>query len=252
MQVRLQPQQFILHLPADQRVQAAERFVHQEDVGVHRQCPGQSHALLHAAGQLARVGVFPTGQTDQRQDLFSPGVAFRLAHALDFQAPTRVVQHVPMRLQTIVLEHHGDFLAAELHQLLVGHSGDVLAVNNNVAGGWLDEADQAPHHGGLPAAGQPHDDEGFATIDGEGDILESHHVAELALEERLVLPGILRFQDSFRISAEYLPDRADADERLAVALADGGIDCRCFVGDHSATPPAFAAGEIIPFVEGST
>ncbi|MNI99610.1 hypothetical protein D3C73_1587290 [compost metagenome] len=46
----LQLQQLVLHLRADQRVEGAERFVHQDDVSVRRQGAGQAHTLTHAAG----------------------------------------------------------------------------------------------------------------------------------------------------------------------------------------------------------
>ena len=42
-------QQF-LHLLARQAVQRTKRFVHQQDVGLGRQRPGNSDALAHAAG----------------------------------------------------------------------------------------------------------------------------------------------------------------------------------------------------------
>ena len=49
----LQPQQLVLHLPPDQRIERAERLIHQQDVGIVAQGPGEAHPLLHPAAQLA-------------------------------------------------------------------------------------------------------------------------------------------------------------------------------------------------------
>src|SRR3990170_783398 len=44
------PQQQFPHGARGQLVQSAERFVHQEELRVHRECPGDGGALLHPAG----------------------------------------------------------------------------------------------------------------------------------------------------------------------------------------------------------
>ncbi|MNP16373.1 hypothetical protein D3C76_1087640 [compost metagenome] len=64
-QLALQFQQLVLQTLADQWVERRERFVHQQDVGVHRQGTGQAHALLHTTGQLVGFLVAPLGQAHQ-------------------------------------------------------------------------------------------------------------------------------------------------------------------------------------------
>jgi len=46
-------------------VERAERLVHQHDLGVVGEHAGNRDALLHAAGQLMRIGVGETLQADQ-------------------------------------------------------------------------------------------------------------------------------------------------------------------------------------------
>src|SRR5699024_8708871 len=58
----LQFQELCLHVTTDQRVQGTERLVHQDDVGVRRQRPGQSHTLLHTTGELLGKLLLPTFQ----------------------------------------------------------------------------------------------------------------------------------------------------------------------------------------------
>ncbi len=62
--------QQILQMDAGQGIQRAERFVHQQHVRLLRQCPGNGHPLLHAAGQLAGVFVGRMPQLHQRKVLF--------------------------------------------------------------------------------------------------------------------------------------------------------------------------------------
>jgi hypothetical protein len=56
-----------------ERVDGAEGFVHQQELGVHREGAPHADALLHPAGELARVGVLETEQ---------PHDAHHLCHAL--------------------------------------------------------------------------------------------------------------------------------------------------------------------------
>ena len=147
VQLILKAEQLVLHLAADEGVEAAEWLVHQEDVGVHHQGAGQADALLHTAGELAGIGRFPAAQAHHFQYLAGAGVAFRFGDALHLETPGCVFQHVAMGHEAVVLEHHRYFVPAELHQFLVGHGRDVIAVNDDAAGSGFDEADEAAHHG---------------------------------------------------------------------------------------------------------
>ena len=60
---RLKGDELVLHLPSYERVKAAERLVHEQYVGVHRQRPRKSDPLLHPAAHLPGVVVFPALQT---------------------------------------------------------------------------------------------------------------------------------------------------------------------------------------------
>lgn len=54
------------------RVKRRERFVHQKDVRVEDERPGDRHSLLHAPAQFVRVGVLEPGQPDQPHVLLGP------------------------------------------------------------------------------------------------------------------------------------------------------------------------------------
>jgi len=54
VQLALQPQKFVLHLAADQRVERAERLVQEPQLRLHRQRSRDAHPLLLPAGELRR------------------------------------------------------------------------------------------------------------------------------------------------------------------------------------------------------
>ena len=109
----LEPQQLVLHLGADQRVEGGERLVHQHDRRVVGQGAGQADALLHAAGHLARVAGVILVQSDLLQGLHRRFMALGLGHAGDFQAEGGVVERRQVRHQREGLEHHAHVLAAD-------------------------------------------------------------------------------------------------------------------------------------------
>ena len=59
--------QLDLHQLAGLGVDAGEGLVHQQDLGLGRQRPGQRDALLHAAGELVRIGVGEAVEADERR-----------------------------------------------------------------------------------------------------------------------------------------------------------------------------------------
>ena len=126
----VQPDDLVLHVPADQRVERRERLVEEEHLRVHRQRPGQADALLHAAGELVGVGVLVAGEPDQLDRPPGPASCARpLPIAADLQPVGDVVQDPAVRQQPEVLEDHGELGggAARAARLSLGLA-DVLAV----------------------------------------------------------------------------------------------------------------------------
>src|SRR5215831_20883077 len=67
------PQELEAHLLARERVERAERLVHQEQAWVGQQSTANGHALLHPARELARQPGLEAGEAAQRQELERPG-----------------------------------------------------------------------------------------------------------------------------------------------------------------------------------
>ncbi len=70
----------ILQMGAGERVQRAERFIHQQHFGLHRQRAGNADALLHAAGDLAGPLVERVPHLHPLQVVNNPLPALRLIH----------------------------------------------------------------------------------------------------------------------------------------------------------------------------
>jgi len=218
----VQPDDLVLHVPADQRVERGERLVEHQQLRVGRQGPGQPDPLLHAAGELVGVGVLVPGEADQVDHLLGPAAPGRLVLAAHLQRVGHVVDHLAVRQQTEVLEHHGHVVPAQLAQLDVVGPGDLLAVHHDTPGGGLDEPGEQPDQGGLARAGQAHHHEHLAGRHLERDVLDGHHAAGLGLQ---VLAGQVRIR-----CADDLVGPVSEDLPQAVHRQRGLMRGRCHRG----------------------
>src|SRR4051812_13150009 len=114
--------QLFLHQRARLRIERAEGLVHQQHVRIHDVAAGNRDALLHAAGELVRIGRLVTLQAHQLELLRDARAALELRHALAPQAELDVVVHRLPWEERELLEHHralragfGHRLAADAH-----------------------------------------------------------------------------------------------------------------------------------------
>src|SRR5690606_34501591 len=98
----------------------------------------------------------------------------------------------------------------------VGQLGDVLAVDDDLPAGRLDQADQAAHERRLAAAGQAHDDEELAAPNRETRVADPDDGAGLLLN--LSLGRALRDQGEHAVpvAAEDLGHLSDVEDDIAV------------------------------------
>ncbi len=87
-------------------------------LGLDGEAPGDADALLLAAGQLARIEVLSARETNKLDHLARALVAGLGVDALDGQRKGDVLEHVQMRQQGEVLEHHAHAVAPDLDQLV--------------------------------------------------------------------------------------------------------------------------------------
>ena len=159
VQLGLQGQQLVLQRGADDRVDGAERLVHQQHRRVGGQGPGDPDALLLAAGQLVRV---PPGQArveaDQGEQLPRPVAGLLARPAGEHRHRGDVVLDGAVREQPGLLDHVAD-AAAQLRRVA---RPDVGAVEQDGARGRLDEPVDHPQRGGLAAAARADEDHRLA------------------------------------------------------------------------------------------
>ncbi len=94
------------------------------------------------------------------------------AHLLHAQAELDVLRHVFVREQRVALEHHAEIAVARLE--IVDH----LAVDADFARGRVLEAGDHAQCGGLATAGRPDEDDEFAVLDDEAQVLHRLDGAE--------------------------------------------------------------------------
>ena len=124
-------------------VERCGRLVGDQQVGLVGERHRDHHALALAARKLVRIGIEPArgiADADQGQQFEGAGARLLAAQALvqfeDFaDLPRDRVQRVERGHR--LLEHHGDVVAADLaHRVLVG-ADQVLAVEQDLAGGMM-------------------------------------------------------------------------------------------------------------------
>ncbi len=139
---------------AGQRVERAERLVHQQHARLDRQRAGDADALLHAAGDLARQLVLRRQQADKIERgagaLGQLGALFRRAEN-PLHRQVHVLEAGQPGQQRVVLEHHGavragpgDFaLGAQQHAAgRAGQAGDQVQQGGLAAAGMADQGDE--------------------------------------------------------------------------------------------------------------
>src|SRR5918992_4125083 len=144
-----QPQEVVLELAADLLVHRRKGLVHQQDVGVHREGPGEADALPHPAGELVGVRVLKAREP-HLVDIRARGLLALLARQpAQLQAEGHVAQHRRPRHEREILEHErpvrpgpGDGGAVDLDpaRRRVDQSGDDLQRRGLSATAGADDA----------------------------------------------------------------------------------------------------------------
>ena len=159
------PGKFVLERAAGERVEGAERFVEEEDTGLHREGAGDGNTLAHAAGEFARD--LPEGgrEVDGRDVFFDVGAAGLGRPGWEdlVDGESDVFVDGEPREEAVVLEHDAAVGAGAVH---------AFTVKEDFAGVGFGEAGEERHKGGLAGAGVADDGDELAFLDLEVDVVE--------------------------------------------------------------------------------
>ncbi|KAF5029047.1 hypothetical protein DSECCO2_652670 [anaerobic digester metagenome] len=209
----LEVQQFVLHLPADERVKSAECLVHKEYVRVARECPGKPDPLLHAPGELARHACPVAAEPHHIEHIFRLPEALICRDALDLKPEGNVVEHRPVREECKALEDHAQPAPPGLPQLIPAHPDNILAAYPYLAVCRLDEPVDAAQDRRFSAPGESHKDEYLTGQDVEGYVAEGQCRAGLFVYLPFGAAGSMEFERFCSVRAEHLCQAPDADDR---------------------------------------
>ena len=188
----LQVAQFLAHALAKLGVEIRERLVEQEDAGFDDQCAGEGNALSLAAAELIAQPVTHPRQPDQFQHCVDPGadlVPWHFAHA---QAEGHVLEHGPVREQSVALENDAH---APVPRLQIGY---ILSGDHDAAGGWLQQARDDVQRRCLAAAAGAEKADELAIVHCEADRPDRGGIA-IALDDAIQEQhGIGQVVPSFR------------------------------------------------------
>ena len=183
-------------------IERGGRFVKEQNLRVHCQCPRDGDALLLSSGELIRVGVLAVGQSHLAQQFAGGRHHLVLLALLDQQRRFGdVLEHGVVGEQVEILEHLSK-AGANLLQL-AGRRIDQPAVFLP-CGAPVEVAQLAAIHGfqqrgaaqqrGLARAGRPDDGDHLPLIHREADVGEHRDAAEL-------LAAVIDFENPHVVSS---------------------------------------------------
>ena len=177
-ELALQPRHQVQDLALDRDVEARRRLVGDDELGREGDGPGDADAARLAAGEL--VGIAPgeiLRQPHQGQEPSRLGLQISPAHAMDHEGLGDQGAHRAPRAQARdrVLEHHRDiavigFLAARIADQRL------LALEAQAAAGNGHQPGDGPPQRALARAALPHQGQGRAAAQIEGDV--EHRIEE--------------------------------------------------------------------------
>src|SRR5581483_2676440 len=169
--LRLAPdtEQLQLHDLASLRVERRKRLVHDQNLGVDRQGPGEIAALLHATGELVRIVILEPREAHELDELERALLVFlSVSTAAAFEAKEHVLQHRAPGQKAGVLEDHRAV-----------HTGafDLFSVEDYFAAGGLKQPVGDIDEGRFAAARRADDRDEFALVDRQIDVFERQEPA---------------------------------------------------------------------------
>ena len=188
---RIWTRSFASRFESGSSIRNATRLAH------HR--PPHRHALPLAARQLRRLAVQQRLEAQDLRDVVDPALVLVLRRLPQAQPEPEVLVDGHVRVEGVVLEDHRDV------SILRRQIGDLLAVDEELAGGDLLQARQDPEDRGLAAPGRADEDHELAVLDLQRDVVHGDHVVAEDLRDAV--------EDDLRHRSTLLPSRPSVRRR---------------------------------------
>ena len=163
------------HGNAQLGVQVGQRLVKEEHLRLTDDGTAQSNALALAAGQSLGLAVEQVGNIEDLGSLFHALLDLRLGGLAQLEAEGHVVKHGHVRIQGVVLEHHGDVA------VLGSHIVDQTVADIKLAAGDFLQTGHHAQRGGLAAAGRSDQHDELLVLNVQAEIADSGHIAGINL-----------------------------------------------------------------------
>ena len=129
------------HCNAQMGIEIGQRFVQNDDLGLHDQTTGERDPLALTAREFGRLAFAEAGKADRLQRLLDGRIAIRAVHFRDPQRITDIAGHGQVRPQG-VLEHHADAASFGEMDSGVGVRPDRIPVDDPACRRGLKPGDQ--------------------------------------------------------------------------------------------------------------
>src|SRR6185369_16028093 len=147
-------------------IERCKRLVEQDKPWLADDGARQGDALALAAGKLGRITQSELAELNEFERLADPGLEFGTRDAPHLQAIADIVGNIHMGKQRVILEDGIE------RPIVDRDGGDVPAVQQNAALGWLGETADHAQDGGLARPGWPKDGDEFPVADRKIDRLQ--------------------------------------------------------------------------------
>jgi hypothetical protein len=152
-------------------VEIGQGFIEQEHLGISHNRPTDGDALTLPAGELRGFAIHEGVELQDAASRINTFGNLALRPASDAQPEAHIVAHAHVRIERVVLEHHGDPAGGSVDIV------DNFAFNAQVTRCDLLQAGDHPQQRGLATAGRPDKDTELAMLDVEVDIMNDLDVA---------------------------------------------------------------------------
>ena len=170
---------------AQRRIQVGQRLVEEEDRRLLHHRAADRHALPLAAGELPRLARQQRVELQHPRRFLDAAVDLGLGQLDVAQAEGQVVAHRHVRIQRVVLEHHGQLPQARRRM------GDVLPADQDASGRHFLQPGDHAQQAGLAAARRAEEHDELARRHVERQVGDDLHRA-IALADLLQLEGCQR------------------------------------------------------------